>query len=262
MSGIRLHAECSGPAAGPVVVMGCSLGSTALMWQPVALRLAETYRVVVLETRGHGRSPLPPGPATIDDLGADALVTLADLGIERFAYVGLSLGGQVGMWLGSEVPDRIERLSLWATAPVIATAQSWRERIESVSADGMAAIAEASMGRWFTPSYLAANRADAAGWQAMVAGIDPAGYVACCEVLATSDLRDRLAAITAPTLVVAGSEDPTTPPSSMRTELADAIAGSRFEVLAPAAHLVAIEQAGAAADLLLDHLGSGGHADG
>jgi 3-oxoadipate enol-lactonase len=261
MSGIRLHAEISGPAAGPVVVMGCSLGSTALMWQPVAAWLAETYRVVVLETRGHGRSPLPPGPATIDDLGADALVTLADLGIERFSFVGLSLGGQVGIWLGSEVPDRIERLSLWSTGPVIATAQSWHERAASVSADGMAAIAAASMGRWFTPSYLAANPVDAGRWEAMVAGIDPAGYVACCEVLATSDLRDRLAAITAPTLVVAGESDQTTPPA-MLVELAAALADSRFEVLSPAAHLAAIEQAGAAADLLLDHLGSGGHADG
>jgi len=231
------------------------------MWQPVASRLAEAYRVVVLETRGHGRSPLPPGPATIDDLGADALVTLADLGIEEFSYAGVSLGGQVGMWLGSEVPARIKRLSLWSTGPVIATAQSWHERAASVYADGMAAIAAASMARWFTPSYLEANPAAAAGWEAMIAGIDPAGYVACCEVLATSDLRDRLAAITAPTLVVAGASDPTTPPS-MLAELAGALADSRFEVLSPAAHLAPIEQAGAAADLLLDHLGSGGHDDG
>jgi 3-oxoadipate enol-lactonase len=261
MAGIRLNAECSGPADGPVVVMGCSLGSTAQMWQPVAARLAETHRVVVLETRGHGRSPLPPGPATIDDLGADALVTIADLGIAQFSYVGLSLGGQVGMWLGSEVPDRIDTLSLWCTGPVIATAASWQERAESVRANGMAAIADASMDRWFTPSYRAANPGDLTGWRAMVAGIDPAGYIAGCEVLATSDLRDRLPAIAAPTLVVAGSDDPSTPPSLL-SELAAAISGSRFEVLSPAAHLAPIEQPAAAFDLLLDHLGSGGDADG
>lgn len=261
MSGIRLHAECTGPAAGPVVVMGCSLGSTAMMWQPVAIRLAAAYRVVVLETRGHGRSPLPPGPATSDDLGADALATVDDLGIERFSYVGLSLGGQVGIWLGAEVPDRIDRLSLWCTAPVIGTAQSWQERAATVREHGTAAVAAAAMDRWFTPSYIATHPGEIATWVEMITSISAEGYATCCDALARTDLTDRLAAISSPTLVVAGASDPTAPPALMAA-MAEQIAGSRFEVLSPAAHLAAIEQPGAAADLLLDHLGSGGEADG
>jgi 3-oxoadipate enol-lactonase len=261
MAGIRLHAECSGPQTGRAVIMGCSLGSTARMWQPVAARLAETYRVAVLETRGHGRSPVPPGPYSIDELGADALHTIEDLGIEEFCYVGLSLGGQVGMWLASEVPDRVEALSLWCTGPVLGTVESWHERAAIVREHGTAAVAGAAMPRWFTPSYLDAHPDEVAGWEEMIASIPAEGYAACCEALAGSDLTDRLAAITAPTLVVAGESDPTAPPQLMR-ELADRIASSRLEVLSPAAHLAAIEQPGVAADLLLDHLASGRRSDG
>jgi 3-oxoadipate enol-lactonase len=261
MAGIRLHAECSGPQSGPAVVMGCSLGSTARMWEPVAARLAETYRVAVLETRGHGRSPVPPGPYAIDELGADFLHTIEQLGIDSFSYVGLSLGGQIGIWLGSEVPDRIEALSLWCTGPVLGTVQSWHERAATVRAHGTAAVAAAAMPRWFTPSYLETHRRDVAGWEAMITSISDEGYSACCDALADSDLTGRLAAIAAPTLVVAGESDPTAPPQLMR-EMAERIATSRLEVLAPAAHLAPIEQPGAAADLLLDHLGSGGRNDG
>jgi 3-oxoadipate enol-lactonase len=261
MAGIRLHAECSGPPTARAVVMGCSLGSTARMWQPVAARLAETYRVVVLETRGHGRSPAPSGPYTIDELGADALHTIDELGIDSFCYVGLSLGGQVGIWLGSEVPDRVEALSLWCTGPVLGTVESWHERAAIVREQGTAAVAAAAMPRWFTPSYLDAHPGDVAGWEAMIASIPAEGYAGCCEALADSDLTDRLAAITAPTLVVAGGSDPTAPPGLMR-DMAGQIPTSRLEVLSPAAHLAPIEQPGAAAQLLVDHLGSGGHTDG
>jgi 3-oxoadipate enol-lactonase len=261
MAGIRLHVECSGPATARAVVMGCSLGSTARMWQPVAARLAETYRVIVLETRGHGRSPVPPGPYTIDELGADALHTIDDLGIGSFSYVGLSLGGQVGIWLGSEVPDRVEALSLWCTAPVIGTAQSWHERAATVRALGTAAIAEAAVGRWFTPAFLAAHPADVAGWQSDIAATSDEGYAGCCDALADSDLTERLPAITAPTLLVAGEADPVASPQLMR-EMAARIPTSRLEVLFPAAHLAPIEQPDLAADLLLEHLGSGGDTDG
>jgi 3-oxoadipate enol-lactonase len=261
MAAIRLHAECSGPQAGRAVVMGCSLGSTARMWQPVAARLAETYRVVVLETRGHGRSPVPPGPYTIDELGADFLTTIDELGIDSFCYIGLSLGGQIGIWLGSEVPDRVEALSLWCTGPVLGTPQSWQERSDSVREHGTVAVAAPAMPRWFTASYLETHRSEVAGWEEMIASISDEGYAACCDALAGADLTDRLAAITAPTLVVAGESDPTAPPQLMR-EMAARIATSRFEVLAPAAHLAAIEQPSVAADLLLDHLGSRGRTDG
>jgi 3-oxoadipate enol-lactonase len=254
VTGLRLHAEVSGPPDGAVVVMGCSLGSTSRMWQATATKLAARYRVVVLDTRGHGRSPEPPGPYTIDDLGADALVTLAALGIEDFSYVGLSLGGQVGIWLASEVPDRIRRLSLWSTAAKIATAESWQERAAAVRAGGTAAIADAVVVRWFTPGFAKANPAEVARWRDEIASIPAEGYASCCDALARSDLTDRLPAITAPTLLVAGSDDPTTPPALL-ADLAQRIMSSRYDVIAPAAHLTPLEQPAATVELLLDHLG-------
>jgi 3-oxoadipate enol-lactonase len=254
VTGLRLHAEVSGPPDGAAVVMGCSLGSTSRMWQATAAKLAARYRVVVLDTRGHGRSPEPPGPYTIDDLGADALVTLAALGIEDFSYVGLSLGGQVGIWLASEVPDRIRRLSLWSTAAKIATPESWQERAAAVRAGGTAAIADAVVVRWFTPGFANANPAEVARWRDEIASIPAEGYASCCDALARSDLTDRLPAITAPTLVVAGSDDPTTPPALL-ADLAQLITSSRYDVIAPAAHLTPLEQPAATVELLLDHLG-------
>jgi 3-oxoadipate enol-lactonase len=231
------------------------------MWEPVAARLAETHRVVVLDTRGHGRSPVLPGPYTIDDLGDDVLTTLYALGIKDFSYVGLSLGGQVGIWLGAEVPHRLERLSLWCTGPVLGTEQSWCERAETVRTEGTAAIADAAVQRWFTPSFIESNPDDVATWRQEIAAVPAEGYAACCDALGQTDLTDRLAAITAPTLVVAGESDPVATPELM-AGMTERIACSRLEVLAPAAHLAPIEQPGAAADLLLDHLGPGGHIDG
>jgi 3-oxoadipate enol-lactonase len=257
MTGVRLHAEISGPPDGAAVVMGCSLGSTSGMWEATAAKLADRYRVIVLDTRGHGCSPVPRGPYTIDDLGTDALVTLAALGVEDFCYVGLSLGGQVGIWLASEVPDRVRRLSLWSTAAKIATPESWQERAATVRAGGTAAIADAVVVRWFTPGFAETNLAEVARWRDEIASVPAEGYAGCCDALARSDLTDRLSAITAPTLVVAGSDDPTTPPALL-ADLAERITSSRYEVLAPAAHLAPLEQPAATAELLLDHLGREG----
>ncbi|HEX3907736.1 MAG TPA: 3-oxoadipate enol-lactonase [Mycobacteriales bacterium] len=254
MSGVRLYAEISGPPDGAVVVMGSSLGSTSRMWQAAAEKLADRYRVVVFDTRGHGRSPVPPGPYAIGDLGADVLVTLGALGVEEFSYVGLSLGGQIGIWLASEAPDRVRRLSLWSTAAKIATPESWQERAAAVRAGGTAAIADAVVVRWFTPEYAQTNPGEVKSWRDEIASIPAEGYAGCCDALATSNLTARLPAITAPTLVVAGSQDPTTPPALL-ADLAERITSSRFEVVAPAAHLTPLEQPTATVELLLDHLG-------
>jgi 3-oxoadipate enol-lactonase len=261
VTGVRLNAQVSGPAARPVVVMGCSLGTTSRMWAAVAARLAESYRVIVLDTRGHGGSPVPAAPYSIRDLGADAVLTLDALGVDRFAFVGLSLGGQVGMWLASEWPERVDRLSLWCTGPVLSTPAAWHERVAAVRAHGMASIADAVVARWFTSAYAVAHPDAVASWRDELASIDPEGYAGCCEALAGADLRERLAAITAPTLVVAGAQDPIAPPAVL-TDLANQLSSSRLEVVSDASHLAAIEQPDVAAALLLDHLAGNGDPDG
>ncbi|HKT00012.1 MAG TPA: 3-oxoadipate enol-lactonase [Rugosimonospora sp.] len=246
-----LHAEVSGPPGAPVLVLGGSLGTTLDMWQPLLDELGGGYRVLRYDHRGHGGSPVPPGPYTVDELGRDVLALLDARGLDRVLYCGLSLGGMVGMWLAAHAPERIERLALLCTAAYLPAGQGYRDRAAQVRAAGVGSVAEAVLARWFTVRYLA--RHDVAGYRAMLAGTPAEGYAGCCEAIAAMDLRPVLPRIVAPTLVVSGSDDPAIPPP-FGEQIAAAVPGARFEALDDAAHLAAVEQPGAVARLLRQHL--------
>lgn len=256
MTAVRLHAEVSGRASDPVVVMGCSLGSTTRMWQPVADRLSARYHVVVVDTRGHGASPVVQGPYTIADLGGDLLATADELGIGEFAYVGVSLGGQVGIWVAAQAPERVHRLSLWCTAARLGTRASWHERAALVRASGTAAVADAVVARWFTASYAAEHPGVVESWREEVGSTPAEGYAACCEALADLDLSGRLASITAPTLVVGGVHDPVAS-ADLVAELAAGIPSARLVMLAEASHLAPLQLPDETSRLLLDFLDEG-----
>jgi len=196
-----LHHVEVGRVDGPVVVLGTSLGTSTAMWDPQVRALAERCRVVVLDHRGHGGSGVVDGPATIDDLGGDVLVLLERLSIDRFSWVGLSLGGMVGMWLATRRPGRVERLALVCTAAHLPPAEAWLERAATVRRDGTAAIADAVVGRWFTPGFIARDPAVVDAHRAMLLATSPEGYASCCEAIAGMDLRPDLPAATVPTLV-------------------------------------------------------------
>jgi 3-oxoadipate enol-lactonase len=249
----RLHHAEHGSAGAPVLVLGTSLGTTVTMWDPQVPHLADEHHVVVLDHRGHGGSEVVAGPATIDDLGADVLAKLDLLGVDRFAWVGLSLGGMVGMWLASNVPDRVERLALLCTAAHLPPASAWHDRAATVRANGTAAVAEAVVARWFTPGFVERRRAVVDAHRAMLLATPDEGYAACCEVIAAMDLRAALAAVVAPTMVIAGADDPATPPS-FATEIARTVPGARLEIVDEAAHLANVEQPALVTRLLLDHL--------
>jgi 3-oxoadipate enol-lactonase len=249
-----LHVEELGPPDAPVVVLSPSLGTTGAMWAPQLPALAERFRVLVVDHRGHGRSEVVPGPAALDDLGADVLTALDAASVDRFSWVGLSLGGMVGMWIAAEVPERVERLALVCTAARVPPAAKWLDRAATVRAEGTGALADLMMGRWFTAGFAAREPATVDVYRAMLLATPDEGYAACCEVIAAMDLRPRLSAITAPTLVVAGADDPATPPSSAE-EIVSEIPGARLEVVADAAHLANVEQPEAITKLLLEHLG-------
>ncbi len=256
MSAVELAHDVHGPADAPVVILGSSIGSTRDMWERALPVLAERFRVVRYDARGHGASPVPDGPYAISDLAGDVLALADRLGVERFSFAGLSLGGMTGMWLGAHAPERIERLVLLCTVPHYEDAAAWRERAALVRAEGSGAVADASMARWFTDGFRAAEPATVAAFRAGLAATPAEGYAACCEALAVLDLRADLAAITAPTLVIAGREDAAAPPEAMRA-IADGIAGAGFEILSPAAHLAAVERHETVAPLILDHLQQG-----
>jgi 3-oxoadipate enol-lactonase len=249
----RIHYEVAGPPDAPVLVLGGSLGTTLHMWQPLLDRLGERYRVVRYDHRGHGGSPVPPGPYTVDGLGRDVLAVLDALELDRVLYCGLSLGGMVGMWLAAHAPDRVRRLALLCTAAHLPPAEGWLTRAAQVRAGGTGSIAGTVLARWFTAPYLTAHADDVAGYRTMLAGVPAEGYAGCCEAIAAMDLRPLLPRITAATLVVAGLADPATPPD-LGAQIAGAVPGARFAVVENAAHLAAVERPEAVARLVVEHL--------
>ncbi len=245
--------EVQGPAGAPVLVLAGSLGSTVRMWDAQVGVLAQRFRVVRYEHRGHGGSPAGPGPYTVADLGGDVIELLDHLGVERASICGLSLGGVVAQWTAAHHPERVEGLVLACTAAHLPPADAWRERAATVRASGPSVLFDALLGRWFTPAFVATHPEVAERLATMLDAADPEGYAGCCEALAGADLRPDLAAITAPTLVIAGAADPVTPPSAA-LELQGGIAGAALVVLADAAHLANIEQPERFTAAVVDHL--------
>jgi 3-oxoadipate enol-lactonase len=249
----EVHHRFDGPADAPALVLSNSLGSTLAMWDPQVPALASRFRVLRYDHRGHGGSPVPPGPYTLAELGGDVRALLDRYELARVSFCGVSLGGLVGMWLASHAPDRVDRLVLCCTAPRFAPARAWAERAALVRAEGTGAVAEAVVGRWFTPSFAARAPDLVARMRAMVASTPAEGYAACCDAIERGDLRPELAAIKAPTLVIAGADDPAAPPEQAYA-IAEEVAGARVVVVPHAAHLANVEQADAVTKLILDHL--------
>lgn len=248
-----LFSESTGPEDSPVLLMGSSLGTSLDMWDS-QLALAERLRIVRHDHRGHGRSPVPPGPYEIADLGRDVLELMDALEIERASYCGLSIGGMVGMWLGANAPERIERLVLICTSAHLPPAEGWAERAAAVRAAGpVEVVADAVVARWLTPAYAEEHPELVAELRAMLVATDPDGYAAACGAIERMDLRDQLGRITAPTLVISGSGDEATPPEHQQL-IAASIPGARHETVEPAAHLAAVERPARVTELIAAHL--------
>lgn len=258
---MTLSWRMDGPAGAHVLVLLNSVGSTTEMWTPVLAPLAEQFRLLRIDIRGHGDSPPSPAgtPCTIADLAADVLAVLDELALDRVNLAGLSLGGMTGMWLAIHRPERIARLALLCTSARMQPA-AWWDRAAAVRAGGMGAIAETVVARWITPDLAGRDRELDSALRAMVRSIDPESYAQCCMAIAEMDQRADLARIAAPTLCLAGVQDPATPPEQLRM-IADAVPGARFEVLDQAAHVPTFEQPGRVARLLLEHFRAGATID-
>jgi 3-oxoadipate enol-lactonase len=252
---VPLVASLEGPAGAPVLVLGNSLGTTRAVWEPQQALLRRHFRLLRYEHRGHDGSPAPAGPYTIGQLGADVLALLDRYGIERAAYCGISLGGMIGMWLAANAPGRIGALGLCCTSAYLPPASLFTERARLARSAGMSAISEQVVGRWFTPLFRAGQPSVPASFVAQVEATDPEGYAGCCEAIAAMDLRPSLASVTAPTLVIAGAEDPSTPPWHGAV-IGSGIAGARLTVIRGAAHLANVSNAGEVSSALLGFLPS------
>ncbi|MFJ4655751.1 3-oxoadipate enol-lactonase [Nocardia sp. NPDC088792] len=251
---VAVHYAEDGPRTGRPVVLSGSLGSDLRMWEPqLAALTGAGFRVVRYDHRGHGDSPVSRGPYTLGDLGGDVLALLDRLGIGAVDFVGLSLGGMVGMWLAQHAPERLRTLTLCCTSAELGPPSGWSERARIVRAEGIQAISQSVVQRWFTPAWLAADPERTRDYEKMVAATPSEGYAACCAAIETMDIATRLPGITAPTLVISGAEDPATPPPHGR-RIATEIPGASFEIVSPGAHLASAEQPAAVNDLILRHL--------
>jgi len=254
--GARLHWRVDGNPDGPFLLMGNSLGTDQSLWDGVLPELALHFRVVRFDARGHGASVLAAGPqaedASIALLACDALAVADAAGARRFHFLGLSIGGMIGLWLGQHAPERIDRLVLSNTAAWLPSAV-WNERIEAVRSGGMAALVDATMQRWFTPSFAANHGALLAQTRDVFLRVDPRGYIACSRAIRDMDLRPELAQIRVPTLVLVGAADPATPPALGR-EIAANIPGAQCVEL-QGAHIPHLEHPGAFTAAVTEFLG-------
>jgi 3-oxoadipate enol-lactonase len=247
---VPLHHQVEGPADAPALLLLNSLGTDLRMWDAQAAALRGEFRIVRCDARGHGDSPYTAAPWTLADLGADVVRLLDLLGIEEAHVAGVSLGGATAVWLAAHAPERVDCLVACFTSAFFGPPDPWLRRAETVRAEGVAAVSEAVLGRWFTDAIDPGLRAR---MKAMLEATPPDGYAAATEVVAHLDLRDDLPVVTAPTLVIAGAEDVATPPA-MGLALADGIPGASFVELPGAAHLGNVERPDAVTDLIRSHL--------
>ena len=250
-----LNYQLDGPEAAPVLVLSNSLGTDLGMWETQLPLWSQHFRVLRYDTRGHGASLVTAGPYSIVQLGRDVLALLDALDIPQALFVGLSMGGLIGQWLGINAGQRLRSLTLCNTAAQIGTAEVWNSRIDTVLKGGQQAMVElrdASIARWFTPGFAQAQPQQAQRICQMLAQTSPQGYAANCAAVRDADFREQAGGIKVPTLIVAGTEDVVTTPAHGRFMQA-AIQGADYAEF-PAAHLSNVEIGEAFSRRVLDFL--------
>ena len=249
-----LSYRIDGPERAPVLVLVNSIGMTATMWEATLPAYARHFRTIRYDQRGHGLSAAPPAPYSMEDLGGDLIALLDELGIKRASICGISLGGLIAMWTGAHHPGRIERLVVACSSAHPNDDAKWTARVMQARAEGMRSVVEQGSKGWFTPAFAAANPEILRRLQDVVAKTAVEGYVGCCDALRTVNLLPELSAISAPTLVVAGSHDRGFPIAHAEA-IRDGIKNSRLVVL-DAAHIACVEVPEQFAQVTLEHLTS------
>ncbi|MGE4482694.1 3-oxoadipate enol-lactonase [Acidocella sp.] len=252
LNDVRMHWRETGRSDAPAVIFANSLGTDCRLWDEIAQALCATYRVVLYDKRGHGLSENVPGPYSIKMLADDVLALADHLGLATFAFVGLSIGGQIAQQLAVQAPERLSALVVCDSAAKIGNDEGWNARIDAVMSNGLASITGPVMERWFTPKYHAEKQMELAGWIQMLLGTPNDGYAACCAALREADLTQAIPGIKTPTLVVCGDGDQSTPPELVQ-KTAALIPGARFALIDDCGHIPPAEQPGALLALLTRH---------
>jgi 3-oxoadipate enol-lactonase len=243
---VTLHHRIDGDGER-VVVLGGSLGSTLEMWEPQLQALTPSFRVLRYDHPGHGGSPLLE-TCDVAAISQEVIRLLDEYDLGRASYCGLSLGGAVGMQLALEAPDRVDRLVLCSTSARFGTPEFWQERADVVRREGVQAVADVVLERWFTPAF-----GDVGRYREMLLSIPAESYARCCEAVRDWDVRGALGTVSARTLAVAGGDDPSTPPVELEAIVAE-IPAARLVVLDYARHLANVERVTEFNDAILSHL--------
>jgi 3-oxoadipate enol-lactonase len=238
--GCPLNVQVDGPEIAPVLMLSNSLGTDLHLWDDQLPAWSRHFRVVRYDRRGHGRSGFTSAPHSMERLGRDALAIMDALELDKVHWCGLSMGGMVGQWLAAHAPRRIGKLVLSNTSAYFSDKARWDDRIKAVRAAGVASVADAVMNLWFTAEFQARAPATVARMKQMLSATPPEGYVASCEAIRDMDHRELLPKITAPTLVIAGRHDRSTPLESAEF-IRSRIPGAALTLL-DAAHISNVEQ--------------------
>jgi 3-oxoadipate enol-lactonase len=241
VNGVDIAYRFDGPARGRIVLLSNSLMSNYDMWEWTVPALADRYRVLRYDTRGHGRSATTPGPYSIAMLADDAAALLDALGIPAAHFAGLSMGGMIGQQLGARYPDKVLSLALCDTASEMPPRSMWAERLEIARTQGIAGLAEGTIKRWFTEPFIRRAAGDIERVRRMILGTGVEGYIACACAVRDMAQTAMLLKIRAPTLVMTGRQDPACTVEHA-TVLHRVIEGSELVILEDAAHLANIEQ--------------------
>lgn len=241
INGIVLHYEVAGSAGLPTIAFSNSLGTDFRIWDGVVRILKPEFRLVRYDKRGHGLSEAPPAPYAMDDHVGDLAGLLDHLGVEDALVVGISVGGMIAQALAAGHPDLTRAIVLCDTAQKIGTADLWNGRIAAVGSEGIAAIADGILERWFSARFRAEQPVELAGYRNMLTRTPPDGYAGTCAAIRDTDLTDATRQLGLPSLCIVGDEDGSTPPDVVRS-LADLLQDSRYEVMSGSGHLPCIDQ--------------------
>jgi 3-oxoadipate enol-lactonase len=249
-----INYRLDGTGKGKVVMLSHSLAADITMWESQMAALIEAgYRVLRYDSRGQGRSAIPPGPYSMEMLSEDAVGLMDALDLGKVHFCGLSMGGMVGQILGARHPERLTSLTLSSTAAILSPREIWDERIETVHGRGMNSVVDATINRWFTQSGQDHMPHEIDKVRRVILDTPVEGYCACCAAIRDMDLRDSLTVISTPVLVLVGEQDPGTPVSAAEF-IHGLISSSELKIIPNAAHFVNVEQANAFNDALIEFI--------
>jgi 3-oxoadipate enol-lactonase len=252
VNGVSLCVKRSGSDRAPTVVLSNSLAADMSIWDAQVRELEHSFQVVRIDTRGHGGSSAQDGDYKLETLADDVLAVLAAFDIKRAHFIGLSLGGIIGQVLGAREGDRFDSLTLCATFAETDKGL-WANRADAVRTSGIAPIIDGTIQRWFTPAFSSSSPKVIDDVSRMIAGTSVNGYAGCAGAIRDMDLTGVPEKIHVPTLLIAGSEDPSATPKAMK-QLQKRIPGARYAEINDAAHLFTIEKPNEATALITDFL--------